>query len=71
MRYAKWIEFIKTFLYVTKCMQGKENIVIDALSRRYILIANLNARLLRFEYIKVLYVNDNDFAPACAWRSCS
>jgi len=52
-------------------MQGKENIVIDALSRRYILIANLNARLLRFEYIKVLYANDNDFAPACAWRSCS
>jgi hypothetical protein len=26
---------------------------------------------LRFEYIKVLYANDNDFAPACAWRSCS
>lgn len=66
MRYAKWIEFIETFLYVTKCMQGKENIVIDALFRRYILIATLNARLLRFKYIKVLYANDNDFAPACA-----
>ena len=52
----------KTFPYVIKYKQGKENIVADALSRRYALISTLNAKLLGFEYIKELYVNDDDFA---------
>ena len=34
-RHAKWVEFIETFLYVIKYKQGKENIVADALSRKY------------------------------------
>uniref|UniRef100_A0A2N9H665 Integrase catalytic domain-containing protein n=1 Tax=Fagus sylvatica TaxID=28930 RepID=A0A2N9H665_FAGSY len=42
--------------------QGKENIVADALSRRYALVSTLNAKLLGFEYVKELYVNDDDFA---------
>ncbi|RVW51647.1 Transposon Ty3-I Gag-Pol polyprotein [Vitis vinifera] len=32
-RHAKWVEFIKTFPYVIKYKQGKENIVADALSK--------------------------------------
>ncbi|KAI3469037.1 hypothetical protein Pfo_025700 [Paulownia fortunei] len=32
--HAKWVEFIKTFPYVIKYKQGKENVVADALSRR-------------------------------------
>ncbi|GKV11638.1 hypothetical protein SLEP1_g22878 [Rubroshorea leprosula] len=34
-RHAKWVEFLETFPYVIKCKQGKENIVADALSRRF------------------------------------
>ncbi|XP_022973897.1 uncharacterized protein LOC111472489, partial [Cucurbita maxima] len=34
-RHAKWLEFIETFPYVIKYKQGKENIVADALSRRF------------------------------------
>ena len=34
----------------------------DALSRRYAFISTLNAKLLGFEYIKELYVNDPAFA---------
>ncbi|RVW21501.1 Transposon Ty3-I Gag-Pol polyprotein [Vitis vinifera] len=61
-RHAKWVEFIETFLYVIKYKQGKENIVANALSRRYALVSTLNAKLLGFEYVKELYANDNDFA---------
>ena len=61
-RHAKWMEFIKTFPYVIKYKQGKENIVADALSRRYALVSTLNAKLLGFEYVKELYANDDDFA---------
>ena len=34
----------------------------DALSIRYALISTLNTKLLGFEYIKELYINDPDFA---------
>jgi hypothetical protein len=60
-RHAQWMEFIETFPYVIKYKQGKENIVADALSRRYA-VSTLNAKLLEFEYVKELYVNDDDFA---------
>ena len=52
------MEFIEIFPYVIKYKQGKENIVVDALSRRYALVSTLNAKLLGFEYVKELYVND-------------
>ena len=61
-RNAKWVEFIETFPYVIKYKQGKENIVVDALPKRYALVSTLNAKLLRFEYVKKLYINDDDFA---------
>ena len=42
-------------------MQGKENVVADALSQGYVLLNTLNTKLLGFEYIKELYLDDNDF----------
>ena len=61
-RHAKWVEFIEAFPYVIKYKQGKENIVVDALSIRYALVFTLNAKLLGFKYVKELYANDDDFA---------
>ena len=46
MRHARWMEFVETFPYVIRYKQGKENIVADALSRRYVLISTLDAKLL-------------------------
>jgi hypothetical protein len=60
-RHAKWVDFIETFPYAIKYKQGKENIVADALSRRYAFVSTLNAKLLGFEYVKELYANDDDF----------
>jgi len=60
--HAKWVEFIETFSYVIKYKQGKENIVADALSRRYVLLSILDARFLGFEHIKELYKDNSDFA---------
>ena len=47
--------------------------MVDALSRRYALLSTLNAKLLGFEYIKELYVDDLDFtnvfnAESCLWK---
>jgi hypothetical protein len=61
-KHAKWVEFIETFHYVIKYKQGKENIVDNALLRRYALVFTLNVKLLGFEYIRELYANDDDFA---------
>jgi hypothetical protein len=34
-RHASWIEFIEAFPYIIKHKNGKENVIADALSRRY------------------------------------
>ena len=68
-RHAKWLEFIETFPYVIKYKQGKENVVVDALSRRYTLLTSLHTKLLGFELIKELYVSDADFGQI--WAACA
>ncbi|RDX81498.1 hypothetical protein CR513_37823, partial [Mucuna pruriens] len=60
--HAKWLEFIEQFPYVIKYKKGKENVVADALSRRYVLFSTLDVKLLGFEYVKELYVINPDFA---------
>ena len=56
------MEFVETFSHVIHYKQGKENIVVDALSRRYVLISTLDAKLFGFEHIKELYTLDQDFS---------
>ena len=71
-RHAKWVEFLEQFPYVIKHKQGKVNVVADALSRRYNLLATLETKLLGFEHIKELYVHDNEFSQlyaACEKKS--
>ncbi|XP_075675001.1 uncharacterized protein LOC142644233 [Castanea sativa] len=60
-RHAKWVEFIETFPYVIRYKQGKENVVVDALSRMYALLSILDTKMLGFEYIKDFYAQDSDF----------
>ncbi|CAA7020483.1 unnamed protein product [Microthlaspi erraticum] len=68
-RHARWAEFIETFPYVIKYKKGKDNVVADALSRRYTLLSTLDAKLLGFEQIKELYASDADFSDI--YQACS
>lgn len=45
---------------ITKC---KKNIVVDVLSRSYVLLITIHTRFLGFEHIKALYSRDNYFSP--------
>ncbi|XP_040948645.1 uncharacterized protein [Gossypium hirsutum] len=60
-RHAKWVEYLESFPYVIKHKKGKENIVADALSRRFTLLSHLDSKLLGFVFLKDLYATDNDF----------
>jgi hypothetical protein len=67
-RHARWLEYIETFPYVIHYKQGKENIVADALSRRYVLLTSMSAKLLGFEYVKDMYADDADFSNV--YKAC-
>ena len=60
-RHAKWVEFIETFPYVIKHKKGKENVIVDALSRRYTMLSQLDFKIFGLETIKDQYVHDADF----------
>ena len=60
-RHAKWVEFIKTFPYDIKHKKGKENVIADALSRRYTMLSQLDFKIFGLETIKDQYVHDADF----------
>ena len=68
-RHARLVEFIETFPYVIKYKQGKENVVADALSRRYVLLSALETKFLGFEFIKDLCATDSDFKEV--FKNCS
>jgi hypothetical protein len=60
-RHAKWVEFIESFPYVIKHKKGKDNVIDDALSRRYTLLSQLDCRFFGLESIKEQYALDPDF----------
>jgi hypothetical protein len=60
-RHAKWVEFIESFPYVIKHNKGKENVIVDALSRRYTLLTQLDCKIFGLDTIETQYVNDADF----------
>ncbi|KAG8069415.1 hypothetical protein GUJ93_ZPchr0005g15482 [Zizania palustris] len=65
-RHAKWSEFIEYFPYIVKYKKGKENVVVDALSRSHALLSQLDSKMLGLESIKELYATDPSFAePFC------
>lgn len=66
--HAHWSEFLEPFPFVICYKKGKENVVADALSCRYVLISILDAKVLGFEHIKQLYLDNSDFGET--YRLC-
>jgi hypothetical protein len=62
--HAKWVEFIETFPYSIKHRKGKENVIVDALSRRYAMLSQLDHKIFSLESIKELYATDVDIKDA-------
>ncbi|KAJ9563965.1 hypothetical protein OSB04_009125 [Centaurea solstitialis] len=72
-RHAKWVEFLRSFIFVSKYKTGSSNIVADALSKRYAMLNVLGERVLGFSFIKELYLDDPDFSKVfqdCKERAC-
>ncbi|WVZ71118.1 hypothetical protein U9M48_019739 [Paspalum notatum var. saurae] len=66
-RHAKWVKFIESFSYVIKHMKGKDNVIADALSRRYTMLLQLDHRIFGLESIKEQYAYDEDFKDIITW----
>ena len=60
-RHASWVEFIESFPYIIKHKNGKENIIADALSRRYTMLSQLEFRIFGLQTVKDQYMDDADF----------
>ncbi|RDX96811.1 hypothetical protein CR513_20497, partial [Mucuna pruriens] len=61
-------KFLEQFPYVIKHKQGKLNVVANALSRRYTLIAMLETKMLGIDCIKELCEKNIDFSePFAMW----
>jgi hypothetical protein len=63
-RHAKWVKFIETLPCIIKHKKGRENVIADALSRRYTMLSQLDHNFFGLESIKELYAMDIDFKNA-------
>jgi len=61
-RHAKWVEFIEIIPFIVTYKKGKDNVVADALSRKSVLLNQLEVKVLGLESLKDLYNNDAKFS---------
>jgi hypothetical protein len=62
--HAKWVEFMETFPYIIKPKKGKDNVIVDALSRRYTMLSQLDHKIFGLGSLNELYATDFDFKDA-------
>jgi hypothetical protein len=68
-RHAKWVDFMQNFTFVIKHIAGNTNKVVDALSRRCLILQEFQVKTLGFEHLKDMYCDDTDFTEA--YEACA
>jgi hypothetical protein len=63
-RHAKWIEFMQNFTFFIKHIVGNVNKVVDALSRRFLILQEFHVNTLGFEHLEEMYSDYLDFKEA-------
>lgn len=60
-RHVKWVEYLQRFNFVLKHKSGQMNKVANALSRKSLLLHEIQTNNVGFESLKELYADDANF----------
>jgi hypothetical protein len=63
-KHAKWVEYMQNFTFVIKHISGTANKVVDALSRKTLLMQEFRVKTLGFDDLRNMYRDDPDFKEA-------
>jgi hypothetical protein len=60
-KHVKWVEYMHNFTFVIKHISGTANKVVDALSRKCLLLQEFKVKMLGFDDLRDMYTDDPDF----------
>jgi hypothetical protein len=63
-KHVKWVEYMQNFTFVIKHISGTANKVVDSLSRKCLLLQEFRVKMLGFDDLRNMYVDDQDFKEA-------
>jgi hypothetical protein len=63
-KHAKWVEFMQNFTFVINHISGTDNKVVDALSRKCLILQDFCVKTLGFDSLKDMYKDDQNFKEA-------
>jgi hypothetical protein len=63
-KHAKWVKYMHNFTFVIKHISGTANKVVDALSRKCLLLEEFRVKTLGFDDLRDMYAVDPDFGEA-------
>jgi ribonuclease HI len=63
-KHEKWVEFMQNFNFVINHISKNSNKVVDALSRKCLILQEFRVKNLGFDSLKEMYRDDSDFKDA-------
>ena len=68
-RHLKWVEFLQSYTFVLKHWSGNSTKIAYDLSRRQLLLTEMQIEVVGFNELNTLYPDDLDFGEA--WKACT